>query len=153
VHFGRYGADQADPRLAPIFLGYQTLVRGYEFDSFEFNECTPTLESSCPEFDDLIGTRVFVANAELRFPLFGAFTGDLTYGPIPVEGFLFGDAGVAWTKDGEPSFAGGSRDFVRSVGGGLRVNALGFAIVELHAVKALDRNRGWRFAVALQPGF
>ncbi len=60
-------------------------------------------------------------------------------GPVPLEGVLFGDAGVAWTRGENPSFADGTRDFVRSVGAGVRVNAFNFAVVEFDAVRPLDQ--------------
>ena len=40
--------------------------------SFEAGECGVQPDGSCPAFDRLIGSRVGVANAELRFPLLGA---------------------------------------------------------------------------------
>jgi hypothetical protein len=71
-----------------------------------------------------------------------------------LEGVLFGDAGVAWTRASRPDFAGGNRELVRSVGAGVRVNALGFAVLEFDAVRPLDRpGRGWMFAFNFLPGF
>jgi Tol biopolymer transport system component len=154
LFYGRFGRDAEDVRLTPLFLGYSTFVRGYGYDSFEVTDCSPTIDGSCPEFDRLIGSRMVVGNLELRFPLFGAFRGELDYGPIPVEGLLFADAGLAWTKDENPSFADGTRDWARSVGAGVRVNALGFAVLEFAAVRPLDRPaRNWMFVFSLQPGF
>src|SRR5690606_186129 len=46
LHYGRYGsvADGFDSEnrrvLSPIFLGYETLIRGYANESFEQSECT-----------------------------------------------------------------------------------------------------------------
>jgi Tol biopolymer transport system component len=154
VHFGRYGGDAEDTRLSPLFLGYSTLVRGYDIESFDVSECVPDESSSCPIVDRLLGSRLLVANAELRFPLFGAFTREYNYGPIPIEGFVFADTGVAWTSEINPSFAGGGRAFVSSVGAGVRVNALGFLILELHGARPLDRpGTGWMFGFQLSPGF
>jgi hypothetical protein len=154
VHFGRYGQDAEDTRLSPLFVGYPTLVRGYDIGSFDFTECVPDATSSCPAIDNLLGSRLLVGNAEVRFPLVGAFTGEFDYGPVPVEGFIFADTGVAWTSSIDPSFAGGSRDFVTSVGAGARVNAFGYLILEFAAAKPLDRKgRGWLFAFQLTPGF
>ena len=147
---GRVGADIDDPRLTPLFLGYPTLVRGYEWDSFRISECTPTAGSSCPEIDRLFGDGIAVANAELRFPLVGIFTGDLDYGPVPVEGIVFFDAGIAWSGDDDRSLGD---DLIRSTGAGVRVNALGFAVLEFAAVKPIDRDRGWLFSFGLRPGF
>ncbi|MPZ16796.1 MAG: BamA/TamA family outer membrane protein [Luteitalea sp.] len=159
LHYGRYGGDGDDTRLRPLFLGSQYFadpgfVRGYDLNDIDRSECNATDESGCPEFDRLIGSRILVLNAELRFPLIGIFKGQYDYGPVPIEGLLFGDAGVAWTSTEDPAFANGSRDWVRSVGAGLRFNALGFAIFELNAVRPLDREGvGWKFAFNIRPGF
>ena len=62
------------------------IVRGYDPGSFEAGECGNVVNGSCPAFDRLIGSRVAIANAELRFPLWGAFAGgDRFYGPLPIE--------------------------------------------------------------------
>jgi hypothetical protein len=76
------------------------------------------------------------------------------YGPVPVEVAFFGDAGVAWNRGDKPSFFSGSRKPVSSAGVAFRVNALGFAIVELDAVHPFNRpGRGWVFQFNLSPGF
>jgi hypothetical protein len=154
LHYGRYGASGEDGRLLPLFLGYSSLVRGYEAGSFEASECSVTPDGSCPEFDRLIGSRIIVVNTELRAPAAGLFTGDLSYGVLPIELFTFFDAGVAWTRDIDPSFAGGTRDWISSAGAGLRINAFGYLIAEINAVRPLNREgRGWMFGFNLRPGF
>ena len=110
--------------------------------------------STCPAFDRLVGSRLLVANAELRFPLVGIFQGEFNYGPVPVEGFLFGDAGIAWTSDNEPEFLAGDRQFVKSAGAGERVNAFGYAVLEFAGVRPFDRpDNSWRFVFNIVPGF
>jgi outer membrane protein assembly factor BamA len=154
LHYGRYGRDAEDPRLSPLFIGYQGLVRGYDFGSFDANECESIDMSTCPAFDQLNGSRVAVASAELRFPLLGLFSGRSFYGPFPIEMALFADAGMAWTSDIKPKFAGGEREWVRSAGIALRVNVLGFAVAEFDYVRPLDRSRrGWLWQFGLTPGF
>jgi Tol biopolymer transport system component len=155
MHYGRYGGDAGDPRLFPLFLGYPSLVRGYDVGTFEAGECPPTEDGSCDAFDRLLGTRMLVANLEFRFPLLRPFTRtEAGYGPIPVEVAFFGDAGIAWTADDTPSFAGGDRRGVSSVGVALRVNAFGFAIVQLDASRPLQRpGRGRVYQFSLSPGF
>ena len=154
LHAGRYGVSGEDQRLTSLFLGYSTLVRGYDVDSFDPAECTLTADGSCPEFDRLLGSRIMVVNLEARGPLKGLFTGNLDYGPLPVELFAFFDAGVAWTRDERPSFASGTRDWVSSAGFGARVNLFGFAIGELNLARPLNRvNAGWQFVFNLRPGF
>jgi hypothetical protein len=153
LHYGRYGAGAEDPRLTPLFIGYQGLVRGYDFGSFSADECD-TLDNSCESFNRLNGSRVAVTSAELRFPLLGLFSRKSYYGAFPVEMAFFGDAGMAWTSDSKPSFAGGYRKWVRSVGTALRVNVLGFAVAEIDYVHPIDRSRkGWIWQFGLTPGF
>jgi hypothetical protein len=154
LHYGRYGRDGEDARLSPIFAGYPSLVRGYDVDSFEASECFATAESSCPVFDQLIGSRIAVASAEVRFPLVGVFSRRTYYGPLPIEIAFFGDAGVAWDSETEPQFFGGSRDVVRSVGTAVRFNLFGYVIGEIDYVKPLDRpERGWLWQFNFIPGF
>ena len=150
LHVGRYGAGGEDARLFPLFLGYSTLVRGYDPGSFESSECTIAADGSCPEFDRLSGSRVLVVGGEARMPLGGFFTGHLDYGPIPTEIFGFYDAGVAWNRADRPRFLSGTRQWVSSVGAGARVNVFGYAVAELNLVRALDRRgRGWQFVFNL----
>jgi outer membrane protein assembly factor BamA len=155
LHYGRYGRDGEDERLSPMYVGYPGLVRGYELESFEARDCILVGQTSCSSFDQLVGTRMAVLNAELRFPLLGLFGGRSYYGAFPVELAVFGDAGAAWTSnDARPRFLGGDRDWVRSIGAAARVNAFGYAIFEVDYVRPLDRpERGWHWQFNLTPGF
>ncbi len=159
VHYGRYAKDGEDPRLQPLFLGQAGLVRGYSFGSFDGSECNPPPgePDACPVFDQLLGSRIVVGNAELRFPLFGALgIGSGYYGAFPIEFAIFGDAGLAWDNGHKPSVFGGSgtRDPVFSAGAGLRINLLGFAVAEVDLVRPFDRpGKGWVWQFELQPGF
>jgi hypothetical protein len=154
LHVARYGGSSEDERLSPLFLGYPSLVRGYDVNSFEASECTLSADGSCPEFDRLLGSRMLVVNAEVRAPLAGLFNRKLDYGPIPVELFAFFDSGVAWTRDVKPTFADGTRPWVSSAGFGARVNLFGFAIGEFNMARPLNRDgRGWMFVFNLRPGF
>ena len=117
LHVGRYGATAEDTRLTPLFIGYSTLVRGYEIGSFDVNECEPGPAGECQAFDQIVGSRVLVGNAEAaQVPRWAAFGGDNFYGPLPVELAAFADIGVAWDSRSRPRFAGGNREPVRSVG-------------------------------------
>ncbi|MGD9905204.1 MAG: BamA/TamA family outer membrane protein [Vicinamibacterales bacterium] len=152
LHYGRYGAGGEDQRLSPLFLGYPELVRGYDFGSFRAEECEA---AGCPVFDRLVGSRLLVANAELRMPLLRPFgLGSRMYGPLPIELALFADAGLAWTRDDAPAFAGGSRDWVTSAGATARANLFGFAIAQVSLARPFQRpGRGWLFQFSLTPGF
>jgi len=156
LHYGRYGKDGEDPRLQPLFLGYSGLVRGYSFGSFDASECQSPDPNSCPVFDKLLGSRMVVGNAELRFPLFGALgIGSGYYGVFPLEFTVFGDGGLAWDSQNKPSvFGSGTRDPVFSAGAGLRINLLGFAVGEVDLVRPFNRpDKGWVWQFELQPGF
>jgi Tol biopolymer transport system component len=153
MYYGRLGRDAEDGRLPALFLGYPGLVRGYDEGSFESTECG-TSGTSCPAFDRLIGSRVAIANAELRFPIWGAFGGSQFYGPLPIEAAIFADGGIAWGQSQRAGFAPGDNKPVSSVGAAIRVNVLGFAVAEIDYVRPLQRTeRGWLWQFSLRPGF
>jgi outer membrane protein assembly factor BamA len=106
-------------------------------------------------YDNLLGSRILVANAELRFPIWGAIKGhDTFYGPLPVEAALFADAGVAWDAGERPSFLNGTRKPVASAGIALRANAFGFAIFEFDFVRPFQRpGQGWIWQFNFLSGF
>jgi hypothetical protein len=155
LHFGRYGTDAESLRLSPLYVGFSGLVRGYDINSFDIDDCQVTLTGGCPAVDNLIGSRLLVVGAEVRAPVVGLFTGRLDYGPVPAELVGFFDAGVAWDRDSQPSgFGSGSRPWARSYGGGVRVNAFGYLILELMAARPVDRvDNSWRFVFGIRPGF
>ncbi len=162
LHYGRYGKNAEDDRLYPLFLGYETLVRGYNISSFSFEEIYDAEDPF--DYSWLFGSKLLVANLELRFPLFQVLgIGRGYYGIFPVDFIAFFDAGVAWWSsdydaDGVSDKAwfleDGNRELVRSTGVGLRTNLFGVIILGVHYVKPLDRpNRDWYFQVTLTPGF
>jgi hypothetical protein len=76
------------------------------------------------------------------------------YGPIPTELAVFGDAGVTWDRTDTPALVGGTRALVSSAGVAVRVNALGFAILQVSWARPFDRpGRGWVWQLSLTPGF
>jgi Tol biopolymer transport system component len=153
MYYGRYGTDAEDFRLPTLYLGYPGLVRGYDSSSFESTECGIQTDGSCPAFDRLFGSRLAIFNAELRFPLWGAFGGDNFYGPLPIEMAVFADSGVAWGQNASIQFGGANKEPVTSVGAAIRANLFGFAVAEIDYVKPLDRDRGWIWQFNLMPGF
>ena len=155
LYYGRFGPDAEDGQLPALFLGYPGLVRGYDQYSFESQECVGGFTTgSCPAFDRLIGSRVAVANAELRFPIWGAFGGSQFYGPLPIEAAFFADGGVAWGQSLRAGTFPGDNKPIASVGAAIRVNVLGFAVAEIDFVRPFDRpTRGWMWQFQLRPGF
>lgn len=151
MHYGRYGGDSGDPRLSELFLGYPWLVRGYAANSFTPAECGVAAEGTgaCPIFDQLVGSRIAVANAELRIPLFGILGVIHTPRVPPVEIAPFYDAGYAWHRRVHTP-----RHVVRSTGVSLRANVLGYAVAEISYVHPFDRpGKSWLWEFSLIPGF
>lgn len=148
LHMGRRGEDAEDPRLAPLDIGQNTLVRGYELGSFDLSECTqaPGIES-CPELERLIGSRIGVLNFEARLALFGTEDFGLFDIPAaPTEAFFFVDAGAAWSS-GESVDLRFDRDTIDhvpvfSAGIGLRSVVLGSFPIEFYYAKPFQRRDG-----------
>ena len=162
-----YGNTGRDGELFPIYLGSTDLVRGYTSGSIFNHECaaSPTLPTGftgCPGLDQLIGSRIAVGNIELRFPLTRSLVlGFLPIGLPPIEGAMFYDAGVAWSTGTTVKWqrdAGDDpllvRSVVRSWGGSIRVNLLGFVILRFDITKPLDRTyKKAYWTVSLGPTF
>ena len=162
-----YGNSGRDADLFPIFLGSTELIRGYTSGSIINHECvtSPTLPTGftgCPELDQLIGTRIAVANVEFRFPLTRSLVlGFLPIGLPPIEGALFYDAGVAWGKGNTVKWSRSPTDdplvvrsLMRSYGGSIRVNFLGFVILRFDVTKPLDREHNKAYwTISLGPTF
>src|SRR6185436_3639964 len=153
LHYGRYGGDAEDPMLVGLYAGYPELLRGYGLGTFSPSDCTGT-SGKCGVFDNLIGSKLAIANVEVRAPLLGLFRGDIQYGRVPVEIAAFFDAGVTWTSETRPQLVGGTRPLLLSYGAAVRVNAFGLLIVELALAHPLDRpDRHWQWQLGLRQGF
>ena len=154
VHTGRYGGDASDFRLRDAYVGAPTLVRGYGAREVLESEC-PSGSADCPALNRLLANRVVAAKLEVRVPLWSALTASsrVRYGVLPVDAFVFADAGTGWGGEFRfgPHDSGGR--FVRSLGVGVRGNVFGL-IVEATAARPFDlRRSGWNFGVELRPGF
>ena len=166
LHYGRYGPDADSERfLSPLYLGYETLVRGYAIESFEPEvECTTEqggqiTQNNCPEFERLIGSKIGVANAELRVPLFGVpGFGLINFAFLPTELAAFVDAGVAWDDDEKPElrFDRNTPERVPVVSAGLsaRMNLLGYIILEAYYAYPFQRpGKGAHWGFNIAPGW
>jgi Tol biopolymer transport system component len=152
LHYGRYGKNADDNRFYPLFLGYETLVRGYSSSSFSMDELDV--------YSRLFGSKMLVANAELRFPLFGVLgIGRGFYGILPMDFVAFYDAGIAWSNTGDadetkPFFLGGDLKPLTSAGVGIRMNMFGYVVLGFNLVKPFERpNKGLVFQFTIMPGF
>jgi Tol biopolymer transport system component len=156
-HYGRYGADAESGALPPLFLGFPTLVRGYDGASFYRNQ---SIETGGFSVNQLSGSRILVANAEIRLP----FTGPerlslLKSGLLPTEWSLFLDGGLAWDSQGfrvmQPEMGTvWRRQPVFSTGLSLRFNLLGYLVIEPYYALPLQREfRGGVFGLNFTPGW
>ncbi len=179
LHFGRYGLSleenstsvgtlgqfsQQNLRIQPLFLGYETFIRGYSFESFDASECGTATQASpagstCPSFDRLFGQRLAVGSLELRVPFIGVEQfGILNFPMLPTELVLFADAGLAWDPDNPPTLelrrSSSERVPVFSTGVSARFNILGVMILEAYYAYPWQRSeKGWHWGFNLAPGW
>ncbi|HEX2252778.1 MAG TPA: BamA/TamA family outer membrane protein [Thermoanaerobaculia bacterium] len=160
MHYGRYGDDAENERLGPLYVGRDTLVRGYDINDFEAEDCTPVEgTSACPEFDRLVGSKMAVASVEVRVPLFGTEDFGLIELPyLPTELVAFVDAGVAWTEDESPelTFDTDTLERVPVVSAGLaaRIVLGGYLPIQLYYAHPFHReDAGWQFGLVIAPGW
>jgi Tol biopolymer transport system component len=161
LHYGRYGRDADNRLLSTLYLGDPTLVHGYELGNIGLSECTPVPgdAGACPEFDRLIGSRLAVANLEVRVPLLGVEGyGLFKVRFLPTDLAFFVDAGTAWSKGQTPKlrFDRTTTDRVPVVSAGVAARILlgGFAVLEFYTAKPFQRPRaGWVTGFLISPGW
>ncbi len=160
MHYGRYGGGSEDPRIQPLFVGQPSLVRGYDATSFDASECQAGSGSDkCPQFNRLIGSRLAVANLELRIPLFGTEQfGLIPFRWLPLEVSPFVDAGLAWSQGDSVSLRFDRNTIERvpvvSTGISARMNLFGYAIGEVYWARPFQRpGKNWVFGFQLRPGW
>jgi Tol biopolymer transport system component len=137
-----------DESFFPKYLGRADFVRGYDRNQYLSSLCggITGATSSCSA-TELLGSRVALANVEVRFPLIRRL--DVGVVPIslpPLDGLFFFDAGIAWSKGQTPYLSRPDnydqslqRYLMRSYGAGLRLNLFGFALLRWDYAIALDR--------------
>jgi outer membrane protein assembly factor BamA len=152
MHVGRYGSGADDPRLPPLYVGYPTLVRGYDLSSRMPDDCVGVTAARCQQVDRMLGSRVAVGNIELRFPLLRPFgVSRQLYGPLPVEAAFFVDGGLAWGRGRTLSNAASSGS-AASAGVTLRTNLFGVGVGQFDIARPLWRaGGGWTFQFNLSP--
>ena len=147
-----------DESFFPKYIGRPDFVRGYDRANFNFVDCTSIIgaQATCNNAQ-LAGSRVAVANAELRFPIIRRFDVGSSFGLPPVDGLIFYDAGLAWSKGVSPHLGkapdGNDNSLNRypltSWGGGLRVNLFNLAILRWDYARPMsgDRKPNWTFSL------
>ena len=153
----------SDERAFPKYIARPDYVRGYDRNSAFYLSC-PVIganPTNCSAVQ-LLGSRVAVANVELRFPLVRHV--ELGFLPVelpPLDGLFFYDEGIAWSR-GQAIYTQRPPEFdiskerypLRSYGFGLRLNLFNYAILRWDFAVPLDQagHRGvWTWS--LWPSF
>jgi hypothetical protein len=162
-------SDGRDADTLRKYIGYPELLRGYDREEFALNEIRACAFNAPGNNDPryyrcspLVGSRIAIANVEVRFPLLRRVDiGLLPLSLPPIEGLVFYDVGLTWFEgqnlrwsrpaDFDPAF---QRHALRSYGFGVRLNLFNFALLRWDYAIPLDdprRDRYWRFS--LGPSF
>jgi len=148
-----------DETFFPKYIGRPDFIRGYDRANFNFVDCTSIIGGGQAQCNNaqLAGSRVAVANAELRFPIIRRFDVGSNFGLPPLDGLIFYDAGLAWSKGQTPHLgrapSGNDPSLDRypltSWGAGLRVNLFNLAILRWdYAVPMVTgRKPNWTFSL------
>lgn len=162
-NYGMYGKGLNNGMLPQLYLASPWFIRGYENvmsgDSFAENGF---------DVSRLTGSRIAVANAEIRLPFTGPEKLSLIKSKFLLTDLnLFFDAGLAWGPENNLSIRNNvvaraqdintnlTRSPITSTGVSLRVNVLGYLIVEPYYAFPLQ-NGGFRngtFGLNLIPGW
>ena len=143
MHYGRYGDDQN--LLYPIYIGNDYLVRGYNYGAF--SKSYESYVENRLDINRLTGSKIFVVNAEIRYP----FTGPKRFALIRSGIFytdivLFLDGGVSWYNNTVPwnnnsdirYFWNPNPNYhtpIYSAGASLRINLFGYMVLEPYIAK------------------
>jgi outer membrane protein assembly factor BamA len=143
IYYGRFGTDSESGRISPLYIGQDSLIHGYDINSIGPEECVFSGTTSCPVFDRLIGSKIGVANLEVRVPVVGTKQFGLISGFVPTELFGFLDAGGAWSSKQhlDVRFSRNNatdRVPVVSAGAGVRL-LLAYIPLEFYAAKPFQR--------------
>jgi hypothetical protein len=130
---GRYGKDAENGILPPLYLGYPTLIRGY--DALDYADNSENEIS----INDIIGSKMYVGNVEFRLPLTGPERLSVIKSKfLFTELNLFTDGGRAWgNRDAspgadpkDPGLIERKTRWIFSSGLSLRVNVFGYLVIE-----------------------
>jgi len=165
--YQRVGKD--GDKLYPLFLGYPYLIRGYESSSFYNNQ---TGAASNFNLNQLMGTRIAVANIEARIPFTGPEKLSLIKSGILFSDLnIFFDAGLAWNEGDKVAFKSKpdavgvdpnnpnvivyERVPALSAGVSLRINMFGYFVIEPYYAFPFQREdvKLGTFGINFAPGW
>ncbi|PHX97545.1 MAG: hypothetical protein CK531_03610 [Gemmatimonadetes bacterium] len=148
----------------PKYIGNPYYIRGYDRENYQSADCgtnganAVSNNAGVCSAVQLLGSRMAVLNAELRFPLVRRL--DLGVLPIslpPIDGLFFYDAGVAWSGGQQLSLTQPQNyDFskqrfpLRSFGYGVRMNLFNIAVLRMDYTYPLDgfsKKPYWVFSI------
>ena len=160
--YTRIGRDEN--RLYQMYAGYGYLIRGYDANSFYRNGTSSNTGPGEFDINQLVGSRIAVANFELRLP----FTGPEKLAAIESK-FLFSDLnvffdmGLAYDNDSKVAFRSSPRTIngymeripAMSAGVSLRVNVFGYFILEPYYAIPFQRKdvKTGIFGLTFAPGW
>lgn len=154
--YSRLGKDADNSLMPPLYLGYETLVRGYTYKAFDRSNA---LSEDSLQPEDILGNKMLVANFEVRLP----FTGPERLAVIK-SGFLFTDinlffdAGVVWGESERYGVAKRTLEdskIITSAGLSTRINFFGQLIIEPYYAfpLQLEGNDSGIFGINFTPGW
>lgn len=164
LFLGRFGRDAGQFQN---FIGVTDFLRGQTSGSYDRNECavfqTPPANSQtgCVALDRLIGSRLAVGNAEIRFPILTRqIFRKLPSAVPPIEGAFFYDVGFAWNAGNTLKWSLGPTDdpenvrsALQSYGASIRTNLFGFAVLRLDYARPLNRPIKSLWTLSIGPTF
>ena len=158
-HFARHGRDAENDRFSALFIGFPTLIRGYD-DVVFTRELNGGVEDRFT-VNDLFGSRILVTNFEVRLPLSGPKRLTLFESSIFFSEFTcFFDAGVAWDSKRDLFENVSATDDMKvtpvySMGWSLRINLFGQMVVEPYYAIPFQRRdvRSGTFGLNFWPGW
>ena len=155
LSYNRLGNDAGSSLYSPLYLGYETLIRGYTYNAF--NRAS-LVDPQALGPNDLLGSKMIVGSLELRVP----FTGPERLAAIKSK-FLFSDLnlffdfGKAWgTSDYyEVDRTFENSQFIYSTGLSARINVFGQIIIEPYYAfpLSLKGNSNGVFGINFSPGW
>lgn len=153
LHYGRYGEEKTLSEVGYLYVGNSALVRGYSILNFTEGPHPLALE-------DLVGSKLLVANAEVRIPLTGPKRlAVLSSRFIFTEFALFSDAGVAWktfdqfTPNADLPNDKNQVQPIYSAGFSLRINFFGALILEPYYAFQLKQDGHQGMGINFIPGW
>ncbi|MBN2213906.1 MAG: PD40 domain-containing protein [Bacteroidales bacterium] len=154
-NYNRFGQDVESGRIAPLYLGYPYLIRGYDGTSVREDYLSGLT------VNHLTGSRLLVTNAEIRIPLTGPGKLSLIKSRyLFTDLAFFLDGGLVWDPEHHPDLkwqvtSSDDRIPLFSAGLSLRLNLFGYMVVEpYYAVPFQDGGfKNASFGINFIPGW